>query len=66
MAGIKGQNGDAGDTASDHQLKALLSSAEHLQIAAKAAHLDFVAYLAEMTVLQIKHEMAQRAGLNPD
>ena len=62
MNDFKGRNGGAGGTLSDDELAALLSSAELLQTDAKTAHLDFVAYLAEMTVLQIKHEIAQRAG----
>lgn len=62
MNDITGRNGGAGGTVSDDEIAALLSSAEQLQTDAKAAHLDFVAYLAEMTVLQIKHEIEQRAG----
>ncbi len=62
MTDVTGPNGNADATASDEQLSALLSAAERVQTSAKEAHLDFVAYLAEMTVLQIKHEIEQRAG----
>ncbi len=61
MTDITGPNGNADGVASDEQLSALLSAAERVQASAKEAHLEFVAYLAEMTVLEIRQEIAHRA-----
>lgn len=43
------------------ELNELRSSAQALRERAKAAHLDFVAYLAEMTVLEIDQEIERRS-----
>ncbi len=60
MTDITGPNGNADGAASDEQLSALLSAAERVQTSAKEAHLDFVAYLAEMTVLELRQEITRR------
>ena len=49
-------------TTSDQDLVALRSSAEAVRDRAKAARLEFVAYLAEMTVLEISEEIARRSS----
>ncbi len=61
MTDITGPNGNAEAGASDEQLSALLATAEQVQVDAKQAQLEFVAYLAEMTVLEIRQEIARRA-----
>ena len=61
MADITGPNGNADSGASDEQLSALLASAEQVQANAKEVQLGFVAYLAEMTVMEIRQEIERRA-----
>ena len=47
---------------SGEELLALLNSAAELRDRAKTRGLDFVAYLANMTVLEISHQLARRTG----
>lgn len=65
MAETTGHDGGPAGPAGAQQLDALLASAQELQSAAKAANLEFVSYLAEMTVLEIKHEIARSADPSP-
>ncbi|MEM8685933.1 MAG: hypothetical protein AAGF81_01290 [Pseudomonadota bacterium] len=49
------------NTCERRELDELRSSAQALRDRAKAARLDFVAYLAEMTVLEIDQEIERRS-----
>lgn len=61
MTDSTGPSGSAKGGASAEQISILLSAAEQVQASAKEAHLEFVAYFAEMTVLEIRQEIARRA-----
>ena len=58
---ITRSNGNVDGVPTNAQLADLLTAAEKVQQDAKDGHLDFVAYLAEMTVLEIRREIANRA-----
>lgn len=62
MTESQGSNGTSNKTTSEHDLRALLESAEQVRDRAKAARLEFVAYLAEMTVLELNQEIARQSG----
>ena len=58
---ITRSNGNVDGVPTNAQLADLLTAAEKVQQDAKDGPLDFVAYLAEMTVLEIRREIANRA-----
>ena len=62
----QGPNGNSDRASIERELQALLASAEQVRERAKTARLDFVAYLAEMTVLEIAQEIDRRSGAQPD